>query len=432
MSSTQSSSFEARVDERRVGPCRLLVLPAPVDQVVSWRASFDTLPDFAEDEELVQELAVTLLDKGTRTRDRFELARVLEDRGAQLNLSNDGLQVSVSGRALADDVPAVMEILAEMLFEPVFPLEEFQKAKAQVAASLQRDMEDTGSQASGELTRHLYAPSHPNYSPPPRELLAKLQSLSREDIERYHAAHFGANRFIMAVAGDVDPDVIADVVGEHFEEWSAHDAPSRHTTEALPAEAGESTLPMPDKMNVDVRMGHALDVRRQDDDYIPLHLANYVLGGNFSARLMTAVRDEMGLTYGIGSNLSGVSTEHAGHWTINVTLSQDKLEEGLTATQAVVERFVEDGVTEEELQEKKTTVTGSFKVGLATTGRQARLLLVNARRDFDIGYLDRFPEEVEAVTLEEVNRAIEEHFHPDKFFVAQAGTLPEPAPTSSS
>ena len=75
-------SFADRIEERRVGPCQLYILPTPVDSVVSWHGSFCTYPDFAKGEDLLQDVAVSLLDKGTHRRDRFAVAEVLEDRGA--------------------------------------------------------------------------------------------------------------------------------------------------------------------------------------------------------------------------------------------------------------------------------------------------------------------------------------------------------------
>lgn len=420
-----TTHFADRVNEREVGSCHLFTLRTPAEQVVSWRGSFQTNPDLAAGDDLRQEMVVSMLDKGTQHRDRFALARVLEDRGAELNLSSDGLYVDFSGRALREDVPEVLAVLAEMLREPLFDPTEFEKERAQAAAQIQRNMEDTGSQAAGALTRELYPPAHPNYSPSPEEQLAQLDALTIDDVRTYHAEHFGATGFLFAFVGDIDDSAIESAVEEHFKGWAPHGAPVRHASEAEPSVAGRTTVPMPDKQNVDVRMGHPLPVRRDDDDYLPLYVGNYILGGNFSARLMATIRDEMGLTYGVSSSLSGMSTQYDGHWQVGVTLSQDKLEHGIAATRAEVERFVGEGATEEELEAKKTTITGSYTVGLATTRRLARSLLTNAERGFEVEYLDRFPTLIEALTLEEINQAIREYFHPERFRLAMAGMLPE-------
>ena len=423
---TTTETFSARTEETQAGPCRLLAHPTPAEQVVSLRGSVWAGPDFAAGEELTQKLTAALLDKGTEHRDRFALARVLEDRGAELSVRSDGLRVRFSARALREDVPAVLEVLAEMLRAPRFAPEELEKERAQQAAALQRQMDDPGAQASGALARALYGPAHPNHRPAPRALLKELDALGRADVQGYHAAHFGADDFLMAAAGDLDPGALAAAVREHFGEWKPANPEPRFDTEASPAGEQRHVVEMPDRESVDVRLGHALDgLRRDSDDYLPLYVANYVLGGNFSARLMRIVRDEKGLTYGTGSALAGVAVAHDAYWKIRVALSQEKLKEGIEATRAVVEDFATEGVTEEELAEKKTTITGSFTVGLASTGRLARTLLANAERGFETGYLDAFPAKVEALTLDEVNDAVEQHFRPDALHEALAGTLPE-------
>ncbi|MEX2401693.1 MAG: pitrilysin family protein [Rhodothermales bacterium] len=416
-------TFEERVLERRVGPCRLIMLPTPVQSVVTWRGSFMSYPDLDADEDLLQNVVVSLLDKGTRRRDRFAIAELLENKGAQVQFSSDGLYVDVSGRALREDVPDVLGLVAEQLREPLFGETEVEKAKARIGASLRRSMEKTGSQASGALTRQIYSISHPNYTPDPAERLARLESIGPEDVVQYHQRHFGGNAFTLAVVGDLDPDEIVESVRKHFSGWKEHDAPPAFSASAGPCRDGRTVVSMPGKQNVDVRMGHPVSFRRDDPEYIPVYLANYVLGGNFSARLMQTIRDEMGLTYGIRSGLYGITAQYEGHWQVAVTLSLENVERGIEETLREVRTFVDEGPSAEELADKKTTVIGSFKVGLATTSGLASSLLKNAERGFDVGYLDRFPDEVNGVTLAEAKAVIAKHFNPEAFHVAVAGGI---------
>ncbi|PSQ98805.1 MAG: insulinase family protein, partial [Bacteroidetes bacterium QS_9_68_14] len=319
-------TFAARVAERSVAGGRLLALPTPAEEVVSLRGSVRAWPDFAAGEELTQQLMAALLDKGTEHRDRFELARVLEDRGAELNVTSSGLRVRFSVRALRDDVPAVLEVLSDMLRQPRFAPEELEKERAQQAAALQRRMDQTRAQASGALARALYTPAHPSYRPAPGALLEQLRALGRADVQAHHDAHLGADDLLMAAAGDLAPDALADAAREHFGGWETADPEPRFDTEAAPSEKQHHAVEMPDRESVDVRLGHALPgLRRDSEDYLPLYVANYVLGGNFSARLMRIVRDEKGLTYGTGSALAGVAVAHDAYWKIRVALSQEKL-----------------------------------------------------------------------------------------------------------
>ena len=425
-STAASPDLAPRIEDRSAGPGRLLTLETAVDDIVSWRGSFLAYPDLAAEDELRQELTVSLLDKGTEHRDRFALARVLEDCGAKLDLSSDGLYVDVSGRALVEDLPRVLDVLAEMLRAPSFEESEFEKARAQAIAETRRRMEKTGAQASAALTRRLFGAGHPNHSAAPEAVIERLRSLTLEDIRAYHAEHIGATDWTMAVVGDLDHGAVEQVVADAFEGWGPHEAEPTHETEAAPEDVGRSVVPMPDKSNVDVRLGHPVPIRRDHPDYHALYVGNYILGGNFAARLMDTVRDEKGLTYHIGSGLSGVTTRYAGYWQTSVTLSQDTLDEGIAATTDVIRRFVEEGATEAELDDKKTTITGSYAVGLATTRRLAQSILTNAERGFETDYLDRFPEAIRALTLEEVNEAVRTHLRPDEMHEALAG-VPEPA-----
>jgi zinc protease len=426
MSENSTPNLASRIHDRTAGPGRLLTLRTPVDDIVSFRGSFVANPDPAAGDPLRQKLTVSLLDKGTEQRDRFELARVLEDCGAKLDLSSDGLFVEGSGRALVEDLPRVMDVMAEMLRTPAFDPEQFRKARAQVAADIQRRMEKTSARAAAAFSQRLFSEGHPNHNPAPETVLERLQGLTVGDVRDYHDAHFGATEWTLAVVGDLEHDAVEAVVAEAFEGWTSHGASASYETDAAPAEVGRSVVPMPDKSNVDVRLGHALPLRRDHDDYAALYVGNYILGGNFAARLMSTVRDEMGLTYSIRSSLSGVTTRYAGSWQTSITLSHDALEEGIAATKDVIRAFVEEGATQDELDAKKTTITGSYTVGLATTERLAQSILTNAERGFGVSYLDGFPEEIRALSLKEVNDAVQRYLDPDAIQEALAGTRPEP------
>ena len=203
-----------QIQDRTAGPGRLLTLRTSVDDVVSFRGSFVANPDFAAGDALRQQLTVSLLDKGTTHRDRFELARVLEACGAKLDLSSDGLFVEASGRALVDDLPRVMDVMAEVLRAPAFDPEEFRKARAQVAADVQRRMEKTSAQASMALSQRLFPDGHPNFTPTPDTVLEWLQDLTVQDVRDYHAAHFGSTEWTLAVVGDLRHEEVASVVDE--------------------------------------------------------------------------------------------------------------------------------------------------------------------------------------------------------------------------
>lgn len=422
---TDTRSFQSRIIETAVGPCTLYMLPVEVENVVSWRGAFMSNPVFPNGDDLRQGLVVSMLDKGTKKRDRFQIADVLENRGAQLSYQNGGVGVGFSGRCLKADVGEVMGIMAEQLFEPAFDEQEFQKAGMRVAASIQRSMERTGTLAYSALCRNIYTPAHPNFTHPPEEELKILSGITLDSLKSYHDAHFGANQLVLVVVGDIDPDEITKVVQSTLGGWKAHTAPAVYDVDANFASPVVEKVPMEDKSSIDVRLGHAIELRMNHEGYVPLYLGNFMLGGNFSSRLMDIVRDQKGLTYGIRSSLIGISKYYEGHWQVGVTLSADKLDEGIEATKEVIKDYVNEGASQAELDQKKTTIIGTFKVELATTGGLAGNILRGVQNGFGTSYLDDFPRRVAEVTLKEVNNSVSQHLQLDKAHLSMAGTIPE-------
>ncbi|CAM3274354.1 M16 family metallopeptidase [Rhodothermus bifroesti] len=416
-------SFAERVVEVHIGTCRLYVLPVPIEQVVTLRGSFLTWPDVAAGDLLRQRLTVGMLDQGTVQRDRFELARLLEDRGAHVSFGSRGLRVEFAGRMLRRHVPEVLPLIAEQLRMPRFEAEAFEKVRLQLEAQLKQALEQTAVRARLALSRRLYSPAHPNYGTDPVEALARLAELTLEDVKAYHATHFGANELILVLVGHLQPETAVPLVEQFFADWTPHAAAPCFAPTATPQPPGRELIYVPDRQNLDVCLGHALPLRRQDPDYLPLYVGTYILGGNFSARLMTTVRDERGLTYWIHAGLEGLNTLHDGHFQIEITLSRDQLEAGLAATLQEVERFVADGVTEAELAEKKDTLTGLFQTGLSTTSGLASALLVNIERGFGPAYLDRYPEEIRALTRTQVNDAVARYLKPEMLHTVIAGSM---------
>ncbi len=422
----------SRVRDAPAGPARLLALPTDVRDVVSFRGSIEAAPDLRRADDVTQSLLANLLDKGTRQRDRFAIAEDLDGRGAQVSFYADGLRLGFAGRALREDLPDVIALLAEQLREPALDADEVEKAVVRAIAGVRRSRESTGAQAGGALARRLYSPDHPNYVLDPDAELAALAEITPESLRQYHADHLGPDGLTLAVVGDVPVDETAAAVEAAFGGWAPHGREPVFDAEAAPESPGRTVVPIADRRNLDVRLGHAVDLRRDSPDFLATYAGVYALGGNFSSRLMQTVRDEQGLTYGIGATLGGPSVRHDGHVRVTVTLSQETLWEGIEATRREVEAFVAEGVSEDVLVAVQTTLAGLHVVGLATTGGLAARLLVNAERGFDVAYLDRYPDHIHALTADEVTAAVRRHIRPADFHEAIAGTLPEPAETAAS
>ena len=159
-------------------------------------------------------------------------------------------------------------------------------------------------------------------------------------------------------------------------------------------------------------------------------VGNYILGGSFHSRLMTEVRKNRGLTYDIRARHQGdILTQ--GNWTLSASFSPSVVNEGLQAAREVVQQWFDDGVSEEEVTAAIETLTGSYIVGLSTTGSVAGQVHSFIQRGFDPKYIDEYPLRLRQLTAEEVNHAIRQYFDPSLVTEVVAGSLAQ-TPDSSA
>ena len=147
-----------------------------------------------------------------------------------------------------------------------------------------------------------------------------------------------------------------------------------------------------------------------------------IFGSGFTSRLMGTVRDKEGLTYGINAGM-GDDALNDGYWKISATFAPSLLEKGAASTQRELLKWARDGVTAEELAARKTNLIGSYQVSLATTVGLAGALQQAVLRGYPVSWLDDYPRAIEAITLDEVNRAIKKHIDPEKMVLVKAGTV---------
>ena len=108
---------------------------------------------------------------------------------------------------------------------------------------------------------------------------------------------------------------------------------------------------------------------------------------------------------------------------VNASFNPTLFQKGLDATMVQVDKWVKDGITTAELENKKTNLIGSFKVGMSTTNGMTRTILSFVERGLEPDYIEQYPKDIEKVTLQQVNDAIKKYIHLDKMIVIKSGSL---------
>lgn len=406
---------------------RLLTMKTGVQDVVTIRGSILGGDVFSpQANRMIADLTAAMLDKGTRNKSKFEIADRLEAVGATISFSSGQQHVRFSVKCLKDDIPLVLGLLAEQLREPAFNKEDLSTLKTRLKGNLMRDKESTSKMAIGEFIRELYPKDHPNYRYPIDEQIEMLEKIDPASLRNFHKTYYGLGNMTIVAVGDVDGEYFNAEVEKVFRGWKTSPLGKwKRMLVANDVKPNTKYVTIKDKTSTDVYIGLPIGIDRTHEDYYPLMIGTYILGGNFSARLMQTVRDEQGLTYGIYAQIQGVENGNDGYWTIWSTFSPQLLQTGYEATLKQLKKWAMAGVTSDELEAKKTTITGSYKVGLATTRGLAAQILSNAEREQPNEYLDQFTTVINDLTLEQVNSVIKEYIDIDKLVFVAAGSVDE-------
>lgn len=430
MGTARSSQYN-EIIELPLSHGRVYALRAATPSLFTLTGSFQTAPALEGAEALLQQLVATLATCGSLRRDQFEMADALESRGASLSVESEMRRVSFSAQACSADLPMVVELIADCLQEPRFDADDFAVEQTRLIAELQYHAAEPAAMAVDALSRAIYPLTHPRYQAEVAEQVNMLERFTVDDVRKYHRAQFGANDLRVVVAGDIDPAVVASELDRQMSSWSPSSSspscwPQRSVQAsfepcALQDSAQTIRIDAPARDNFVVALGHGLDVRCDHPDYMAVWMANHILGANFNSRLVATIREEKGLTYSIGSQLTKPFREFDGHWQIDLSLSPDKLDAGLAATRAEIARFVEAGVSAEELIAKQQQAIGGFQISLATLYGLSESILFGAERGWGGRYIHEFADKIGRVTAAQLNRTIREHLRPAELSAAIAG-----------
>ncbi|MFQ6615621.1 MAG: M16 family metallopeptidase [Fidelibacterota bacterium] len=416
------------ITEKEVIPgVRVVTKKTDIVDVVSIQGSLLGGDVFSpESNSVVADVTAAMLDEGTLYRDKFAISVALENVGAHLSFRCSKYRVRFWARCLTKDVPLVVELLAEQLRFPLIKPDDLAVTKKRRVGELKKSREDTRARAMEVFLQKIYPPDHPNYSVPLSRQIRHTEGVTARLVKDFHERNYGRGNLIIVAVGAVDHSALEGAVAKGFDGW-------QRSRLSLDLAAGRrarrrrkpfrQVVTLKDKTSVDLVVGRGIGIDRKHEDFDPLMVALYVLGGNFSARLMTSVRDKEGLTYGVSSSVGGVENGNDGYWSIWGTFAPHLLQRGYASVMKQLDGWVKDGVTPEELETKKTTITGVYAVSLASTGGLAGRTLSLLEQGRDLSYLDEYPERIRELSLEKVNHTIETYCPGDKLVAVAAGAL---------
>nr|WP_163407111.1 insulinase family protein [Flavobacterium ajazii] len=425
ISTTDIEKTASAFKREKVAGIDVVSVKTSAKDFVTVAASF-SLGNYASEtkNDVIPDLTVAMLSKGTTFNDKFKFSEKLQKLGVNINIDASKFKINIGFKCLKKDMDQVVALLAEELRNPLFDAKEFENLKQQFIGNVQQMLNDPGERGNIALSQAVYPKNNPNYSLSIEETIENIKKTTLDEVKAFHRKYFGTASMRFVIVGDTEGANLNASLKKSFKNWNGGVTEKLKFEEASKAAAKTELITIPEKPSAELFIGQFTGLKRADADYIPFYIANYALGGGFAGRLMQTVRDNDGLTYNIGSRMAG-NNETGGYWFVNASFNPDLFQKGLDATMVQVDKWVKEGVTAEELENKKANLIGSFKVGMATTDGMAKTILGFIERGLEPSYIGQYPKDIEKATLQQVNDAIKKYIKPDKMIIIKAGTLKE-------
>ncbi|HJS17224.1 MAG TPA: pitrilysin family protein [Anaerolineales bacterium] len=359
------------------------------------------------------------LMRGTKKRTFDKIYNELESVGAGLGFSSGVHSSGFNGRSLAEDLPLLLNLLSEALMTPVFPKNEMEKLRAQLMTGLAIRAQDTSDMASMTFDQILFK-DHP-YSRPEDGFPETVGKITRNDLVRFHRDHYGPRGMVIAIVGAVKAEEAVRQVKRALGSWQvkgqkeAYALPElkllKKTVSKLHRIAGKSQSDLVIGTN---------GPRRRDPEFMSASLGNNILGQfGLMGRIGDVVREKSGLAYYAYSSLSAGTGP--GSWEVNAGVNPQSVTKARDLIKDELNRFMQEGVTEDELADSKANFIGRLPISLESNGGVANALLNIERHQLGLDYYRRYPELVNEVTADDVLNTARKFIDVSKLAIAVAG-----------
>jgi len=370
----------------------------------------------------VAELTNGLLDSGVEGLSEDDIGRKLADIGAQKGQHVDTDRSGLSLRTLSSSVErdTALDILARIIQHPLFPEEILSREKARTISALKEAETKPESIASKAFSKAVFG-SHPYGA---SLEVADVEKIQRVDLLNFYNSHFNAKNAVVALMGDVTRSQAEGIAQQLTGSLPLDGASNRIAPVNLQIQASEQRISHP------ATQSHILigtpGIARNDPDYFPLYVGNYILGGGgFVSRLMNEIREKRGMAYSVYSYF--MPMQQPGAFQIGLQTKKEQSDEALKLARATLQEFVDKGVTEKELKAAKDNIIGGFPLRIDSNKKIVEYLSVIGFYELPLTYLDDFVSKVEKVTTAQIHDAFKRRIHPEAMATVIVGVQEEKA-----
>ena len=370
----------------------------------------------------------SLLNKGTQSRSRQDIEDALSAISSSVGFSGRNGLVYASISSTKEHLPSALEIMTDMLKNPKFEISELDKIKTQRLAGLESSASDPQFLAVQRMRQinQVHSKGHPNYFPNIDEQIAMIKDVSIERIQSFYDNYYGiSDNASLVIIGSMDVDMVKTYFEDNFSDFKSDKPFSEIKNPHKQNVAANENIITPDKKNAFTIGMLSAKITEVDKDNAALQIAGIIFGGGFlNSRVATRLRQQDGISYGAGAQVSIDSDPDDKNsnliiYAIYAPMNADKVQIGFKEE---LERFIVDGITQEELDSALNGWIQGQTVSRAKDNELSSLINNNLYFDRDMSFQAALESQVSALTVEKVNAVIKKYFKSlDQWTVVNGG-----------
>lgn len=384
---------------------------------ISYQLTIDSDYMLEKEKSGLSGMAGSLLATGTTKKSKAEIDEAIDFIGANLSTNARGGFAS----SLTKHTDKILGLFSEVILQPAFPQEEFDKIKTQTLSGLQTSKDDPNAISANVSSALIYGKDHP-YGEITNE--STVSNISLDDCKAYYNTYFKPGDAYLIIVGDITPDAAKAKAEKYFGSWAAGNTPKY--TYSFPKGVDKTSVAFVDKAGAVqslINITYPLKLEPGSDDVIPARVMNNILGSGFAGRLFQNLREDKAYTYGAYSSLS--SDELVGNFSANASVRNEVTDSAVTQFLLELNRLKTEPVTQKELDLAKSYIAGAFARSLESpqtvAGFALNINMYNLDKDYYEGYLQRLA----AVSIADVSRVANTYITPSVARIVVVGNKDE-------
>ncbi len=367
-----------------------------------------------------------LLDDGTKTRSAVEIANQAQAIGASIGTGSGWDAANVTLQTLTKNLDKALDLYSDVIVNPVFPADELETVRRRALVGFLQRKDNPNAIANVVYNGLLYGKNHP-YGKSLGGDESSIKSITKPEIEKFYSTYYRPNNSTLIVVGDVTSKQLLPKLEKAFAGWKAADAPAVAVPNAAQFDApGIYIVDKPGAAQSVISIGQ-VGVARNNPDYFPLTVMNSILGGQFSARVNMNLREDKGYTYGArtGFGFRRGAGPFSADADVQTAVTKESVQEFLKELNGIRGAIP---VTPAELEYNKQSLIRRYPAGFETVGQISGQLANLVIYGLPDTYFNDYIRNIQAVTVQDVNRVANKYLTPDKMAILIVGdrTVIEP------